>query len=267
MPQITYTIKYRKNTGIIMSANELDAMYFYGSHFYSKDGTVLSNEVRRTYILSAQREVEKFLNIKIGLQLYEETISYHKDDYYQQFPILQTNYQVNKPLALIGMLGKLEQIIYPEQWLYSHGSSEDIFTRRISVVPNGGSSYYVQTSGDVILTGLTSQIGLQRYKNIPDYWRVQYVTGFSYKNVPEDLINVIGKLGSIGIWGIYGDIILGAGIANMSISIDGLSQSIGTTSSATNSGFGARIVQYQKEIKETLKRLKGYYKGFNFTVL
>lgn len=267
MPQITYTIRYRKNTGIVMSAMEMDALYFYGSNFYSKDGTILSNEVRRTYILSAQREIEKFLNIKLALQLHEETQSYYKDDYYQQFPIIKTMYNVNTPLALVGLVGKIEQIIYPKEWLYSHYDSDGLYSKRISVVPNGGASYYVQSSGDVILTGLTSQIGLQRYQNIPDYWRIQYVTGFSYKNIPEDLINVVGKLGSIGVFAMYGDIILGAGIANMSISIDGLSQSIGTTSSPTNAGFGARILQYQKEVKETLKRLKGFYKGFNYTVL
>ena len=266
MPQITFISKYRKNTGIVMSAMEMDAMYFYGSNFYSKDGTLLSNEVRRTYILSAQREIEKFLNIKMSLQLYEETVSYHRDDYYRQFPIFKTTYQVNEPLALIGMLRKLEQVIYPREWLYSSDNSEGLFNRRISIVPNGGTTS-VETSGDVILTGMTSQIGLQRYRNIPDYWRAQYVTGFSKDNLPEDIINVVGKFSTLGILNVWGDIVLGAGIASMSLGIDSLSQSISTTSSAENAALSARIKQYEKEIKETLKRLKGYYKGFNFTVL
>ena len=66
--------------------------------------------------------------------------------------------------------------------------------------------------------------------------------------------------------GIAGDLILGAGIAAQSIGVDGLSQSISSTSSATNAGYGARIIQYQKEIAETVKRIKLIYDEIKFVV-
>ena len=69
------------------------------------------------------------------------------------------------------------------------------------------------------------------------------------------------------MFNIAGDLILGAGIARQSLSIDGLAQQIDSTSSATNSGYGARIINYNKEIKETLERLQGTYKRINFTVV
>lgn len=59
--------------------------------------------------------------------------------------------------------------------------------------------------------------------------------------MPMDLINLTGKLATFGPLGIAGDLILGAGIAAQSIGVDGLSQSISSTSSATNAGYGARI--------------------------
>lgn len=63
-----------------------------------------------------------------------------------------------------------------------------------------------------------------------------------------------------------GDIVLGtAGVANMSLSLDGLSQSIGTTASATAAAYSARIIQYMKEIKESLSQLKGVYRGIALT--
>jgi hypothetical protein len=34
---------------------------------------------------------------------------------------------------------------------------------------------------------------------------------------------------------------------------------VNTTSSATNAGFGARIIEYQKEIKQLLPNLRRYY--------
>ena len=61
-------------------------------------------------------------------------------------------------------------------------------------------------------------------------------------------------------------LIIGAGIANQSLSIDGLSQSIGTTSSAENSGYSARIKSYQTEIKETVGRIRLVYDQPKFRV-
>ena len=265
MPQISLIAKYKKNGGIIISPFEVDAMYFYGSQFYSKDGTALSVEVKRTYIQAAQQEIERYLNIKFIPELITESTSYYRDDYWQQFPIIRTNYPINTPLTLIGMVNKIEQIIYPQQWLFAAKSSEGLMTRRINVVPNG--SVGAQGNADVILTGISSNIGLQSWKNIPEYWQVQYLSGWNRKDLPMDLVNLVGKFASLGQFSIFGDIILGAGIASMSLSIDSLSQSISSTSSATNAGFGSRIIQYTKEIQSTLKNLKNIYKGFSFTVL
>ena len=85
--------------------------------------------------------------------------------------------------------------------------------------------------------------------------------------MPMDLINLTGKLASFGPLGIAGDLILGAGIASQSIGVDGLSQSISSPSSATNAGYGARIIQYQKEIKEAIPRIKLVYDEIKMSVL
>ena len=102
---------------------------------------------------------------------------------------------------------------------------------------------------------------------IPDYWDLQYITGFDLDHLPMDLLNLVGKLATFGPLGIAGDLILGAGIASQSLSVDGLSQSIGSTSSATNAGYGARLVQYQKEIKDAIPRLKLVYDEIKLGVL
>ena len=66
---------------------------------------------------------------------------------------------------------------------------------------------------------------------------------------------------------IAGDLVLGiAGVSGQSLSIDGLSQSISTTASATSAGYSARLIQYQKEIKETVGRLKLVYDEVKFAV-
>lgn len=263
MPTITYKAKYKKNTGLIISPSELLSLYFYGINVQSNDGTEFDLETARYYILTAQREIENYLQIKLTPELITETLSYYSKDYYGKFPIFQTKYPVNRGYTLIGLLGRAEQIIYPQEWIKTHVDNQGDFPKQFTLVPTGSGT---GTTGDVdvILSGVYTQVGLRTYGNIPEYWNTQYLTGYACGNTPYDIMNVIGKLAAIGIFNIAGDIALGqAALANYSLSIDGLSQSIGTTNSATNAAFGARIINYTKEIKETLNRIKFKYRGFN----
>lgn len=265
--QLTFTIKYKKNTGSVISVVEMWNNYLYGITIQAGIGTAFSDDALRTYLSAAQKEVENYFNLKFVKQLVEsETHSYYRTDYFQQFPIIQTNCPVRIPLALTGMLNKMEQIIYPQTWLTCEKDMDGIGKRRMSVVPTGASS--VRGNADVILTGITTQIGFQRYTNIPDYWDIQYVTGFDLDKMPLDLINLVGKLASFGPLNIAGDMIFNLpGVASMHLEIDGLRQSINSTASAENAGYGARLKQYQKEIEETVGRIKLVYDQFKFLVL
>lgn len=266
MGQLTLKIKYRKNTGLALSVAEIWSLYLFGIKIEGGEGTSFSDENMRFYIESAQRDVENWFNLRFMKQLVDQTLSYYRSDYWQQFPILQTNYPVRTPLSMIGMLNKMEQIIYPQGWLFcEYDTAMNQGKRRISVVPTGSST--TQGNAEVILTGITSQIGTQRYENIPDYWRIQYITGWDIDDMPMDLLNIVGMLASIPILDIAGDLILGAGIASQSLGIDGLSQSISSTSSATSSGYNARILSYQKQIDEIKDRLRLVYDEVKFRVL
>jgi hypothetical protein len=266
MAQLTLTIKYKKNEGSLLSPAEMWSLYLYGITIQGNTGASFSDEAIQYYIKAAQKEVENYFNLLFVKQLIAlETTSYYHTDYWTHFPIIQTKFPVREPLSLVGMLAKIEQIIYPQGWLFCERDQAGIGKRRISIVPTGAST--TEVNADVILTGISSQIGMQRFQNIPDYWNIQYITGFDLDKLPLDLIDIVGKLASIGILNIAGDLILGAGIASMSLSIDGLNQSIGTTSSAENSGYSARIKQYQKEIVESTKRIKLVYDEIKFMVL
>lgn len=263
MPSISYNIKYKKNEGLIISPEELLALYFYGVKIQSQDGSEMSNETILTYIKAATQEIENFLGIKILKKFVQEDIDYYNDSYQETMPLIQTSFFVNEALSLTGRIGTSEQIKFPRTWLSTKRSSEELYRKSIRVIPTGSGQH--TSGGDVLLTGFFSQIGLMQYRNVPNYFQAQYITGFN--RVPFDILNVIGKLAAMGLFGIAGDLILGAGIASMSLGIDGLSQSVSSTSSATNSGYGSRVLQYQKEINESLKRLKLRYKSINLTVL
>jgi hypothetical protein len=128
-------------------------------------------------------------------------------------------------------------------------------------------------------------------KWIPDVFRVAYTAGFglppegSYgfqpgsepasisnpdpllDKFPDDIKDLVGKIASFGPLNIAGDLLGGAGIASQSISIDGLSQSFNTTSSATSAGYGARLIQYRQEIKDVVPTLQRYYHGVRAMVV
>ena len=81
-----------------------------------------------------------------------------------------------------------------------------------------------------------------------------------------NIVEIVAKKAALGPLNLAGDLIAGAGIATKSISLDGISQSIGTTSSATNAGYGARIIQYQKQIDNAMKDLRNHYVGIQMVV-
>lgn len=90
-------------------------------------------------------------------------------------------------------------------------------------------------------------------------------TTFDYliHTIPQDLIHVILlRAAQLGL-GVAGDLILGAGIAGFSRSMDGLVEAIQSTASPTNSGYGARILQYEREAGQIEAMLKGRFRGSN----
>nr|DAV03597.1 MAG TPA: head to tail adaptor [Herelleviridae sp.] len=86
--------------------------------------------------------------------------------------------------------------------------------------------------------------------------------------LPSDIKHMITlKASSNMILQVAGDLILGAGIASSSIGIDGLSQSIQTTSSAMYSGYSSRVDYYEKQYDALKKAVKAQYKINQFGVI
>jgi hypothetical protein len=256
--------KYKKNTDLVLSPAELRDLYLYGINLKSKDGTELPVYVWETKIRSAQAEIEKFLAIKLIRQLITETCTYYRDDYLNNLPIINLSYPIIKPVTLLGLLNNVEQILYPIEWCNIYQGPDQMAPRRLSIVPSGTA---VGASTSVILMGVTAQIGIRSLNVVPNYWTVQYNTGFTPGYIPIEIMDVIGKLAAISILSIFGDLVLPPGISGSSLSIDGLSQSLNTVIHSKGGAFSGRIAQYLEDIKVTLQRLEKSYKGINFAVL
>lgn len=256
---LTFTSVYTKNEGLILSPQELLSLYFYGIPIQNKLGTTLSENDIKVFIQSATEQVEKYLDIKIAKQVIEEDLTYYKTDY-ANWSFIPVSYPVKTPHALYGYYSGIKQIDYPLEWISARKTSDgETYYRQMFLVPTGA---LTAGSAQIIQSGVLPSLHFLGQRNIPNYWKARYCTGFD--KVPKDLLGIIGKYASLFIFDLLGDIILGAGIASLSLGIDGLSQSISTTQSAENSGFSGRINSYQKELKSDLPKLHDYYKGLTF---
>lgn len=93
------------------------------------------------------------------------------------------------------------------------------------------------------------------------------VVSWSITTVPRDIVHLIGLRAAMLPLDIAGDLIAGAGVANISIGADGVHQSLGTTSSATNSGYGARRQAFEREVRARLPALRAKYRQLGFGVV
>lgn len=188
------------------------------------------------------------------------------DDPYDYFYTESTNFMLKlrrKPIA------KLHEwdIFFP--WT---GQRVLDLKQRSIIKHNAGilQSVFVRTPWSNVApveTGILAWRGLAGAGNVPGAYRVDYTTGYDHASrVPGELKEQILKLITISVMSSFGDGIIG-GMANYSVSTGVISESVGTTMSATSAFYGARILQLQGEIKEWWKRNKMKYGHVGFGVL
>lgn len=105
-------------------------------------------------------------------------------------------------------------------------------------------------------------VGAFRHGAIQAMIELDYRVGFD--RVPAAMADWIGLKAATLALDTAGDLIAGAGIASKSIGQDGLSQSVSTTSSATNAGYGARIKSYTDRLPALEMQLRAMYRGARF---
>lgn len=246
-------------TNTIMSVSDLKQIYLFGLDLTNDAGVEFPDLHFEWSIRWAINWVEHLLDIKIRPTPLVERYDYYQTDYtywsivdLREAPVISVEeYAVTWP-------SDTDVIVFPSEWIQLRQDSG-----QVNIVPTSGTlSQVLLTAGGSFLPLVASGRDF-----VPNVIRIKYTAGFPEGEVPIAIRDLIGKLSSFGPLNIAGDLIVGAGIASKTVSIDGLSQSINTTSSATNAGYGARLVQYTKEIKEVVPTLQRYYKGMRLTGL
>lgn len=239
---------------LVMSVAEFKRRYFHGTDHLLRDarGAVPTDDFWEFYLRAATQTISRELDIVLQPTRFEERYPYWPQDFAQyayvslsKTPLLKIN-----RMSIRWPTDDTNLIDFPTEWLsYKKGS----VLGRVQIVPHQnmlGSLLVVQ--GSTFLPLLRNRTGM-----IPDLWYVDYEAGMD--EVPADILHAIGMTAAIGPFDVGGDLIAGAGIASKSVSIPGLSQSVSTTSSATNAGFGSRIISYQKTLARMMPQLKAAY--------
>lgn len=232
----------------IIDADFLKQNYLFGVRLTDGNGVAYPSGMFTHVIDAAEGFVSRVLNLPIGGADYaavtgeRHNVDPTGDDclYLHKGPIRAiTSFTLrygNESLATV-----------PTDWL----SIIDDRTGQCQVIPTEGSIAYQMLAATRLFTPA----------RMHGTWMVSYTAGYKASDAPAELKQLVALIAATPVLITAGDLILGAGIANSSTSLDGLSRSIGTTSSATNSGYGSRIIENRKVIDALVLALKGSETG------
>ena len=257
---VTFTTSYTVDSSLLLSAAEVIFLFLTDIPLRGLGGEKMDDIAIEEKVRAETETLENYLSIKIPKQIVSERRDFVKDEFIN-WGFIMADYLVQSVRRLEGRINNVTQVTYPIEWA-STRQGQDI-SRNIYIVP-AAQSPTNQTELAVMYTGKFPLFAYLQGQHIPNYWSFDYETG--YDTIPRDLLDAVGKLATIQVLAILGDVAFGAGIASKSLGMDGLSQSISTTQSAENSLYSARIRQYQKELDKAVKRLKGRYSGIPLIV-
>lgn len=244
---------------LILSVSQLKQIYLFGVDLTDDRNTPYPDLMFKWGVRYAIARLERELDIKIRPTRIVERYDYYRNDY-QAWTFIRLRQAPVISVASVKVKWPSDATVieFPSNWIQLRAD-----VGQVNIVPTAGTlSQVMLTAGGSFLPLIAAGRDF-----VPNILEVDYTAGFAEGEVPMDLRETIGKIASFGPLNIAGDLIAGAGIASQSVGIDGLSQSISTTSSATNAGYGARLIQYEKELKQILPVLRRYYKGIRLTAL
>ena len=257
-----------RRTEKILGVKELRARYLFGiDHFTDSEGNTLSDETLKDYISIATDMLEIDLDISIVPKTVVEVKDYNFNDYIDWGFLLLNEVPIRSVTSLVAKYPDQAILEFPTQWFKIRKHSGEL-----RLLPGLGTYSGFQVNGQ-------GQFLPELFRNkskVPDLFEVTYEAGFEDGKVPMSINAAIGLMAAIFAMNILGDLIIGAGIANSSLSIDGLNQAIGTTSSAENHGLSAKVKEYQKLLygatindpnRGLIRTLRDYYQGARFNII
>lgn len=271
MPTQSFILSFRKNANQVLSASELKNLYLKNVPLTSPvtGQSVVDDSVIDQYLAEAVTQTQDRFNLPMSRQAYQENRDFRYEDWIN-WGYMPVSYPCVAPISVLGFFNTVLQINYPIEWLSSKkqnssdGANSENYQRTINLVPLQGSVTTI--SGSSVFIGITPYVGYFGNKTIPNYWQITYITGFN--KVPQTIIRYVALQAAIQCLAYASANITGqAGIAQKSIGIDGLNQSVTSTASATRIAFQSLMEVYQKEMDKLANIIDSNYVGFTIASL
>ena len=264
MPTITFQTINQLNFDTPLSVSEFKQRYLAGIPLPDS----VTDETLSFYINASQSELENTLHIKLLKQTVKENKTFYRDDWIQ-WGFVKATYPIHCMSRLKGVLGQVTQVDFAKDWLSVRETNDNkTYGRTIEIVPNSSATHSQLT----IYSGVLPNLYYMNSRNIPNYWKLEYVTGWT--NPPTELINALGMLTAINILQLISDALMagqsrmvvdangrqslqsngtmfggmGLGMSSKSISLDGLSQSVSSFANGQTGVWGARLNQYVQQM-------------------
>lgn len=233
-----------------------------------RTGEFLPDSFYESKIDVALAQAEKMLDIVILPRLLREQHDFYRNDF-ESYMHIHTHH---KPILQVESVelkyGGTMAFKYPTRWwrVYNLSGHLEMLPNTMLAGGQGSMNLAQAYSGYPVIAGIPSIAGTGSYA--PQLFHVSYVGGMlppTRRGVTQpnemhpDLWSLIVKLALKEVFQQFGRLIIGPGIANMSVNIDGVSQSIDTTQSAMYGGASAEIIQLNSDIEELRVGLKSYY--------
>lgn len=265
-----------RRTEPIITPAELKRRWLFGVEIVDNNGNELSDQTLQDYIDMAVSELEHDLDLYIVPTEMCEEKDYFANDYFEWGFLNLNNTQILKQegieMSVVYLQDDIngattEEVVLeiPQSWIRIR--EHDGLLR---LIPNNRFPARLAVDN----AGAFFPELFRRNGHVPALWRIKYTVGFEDGKVPMLVNQAIGLMAATHALNIAGDLVLGAGIASSTLSIDSLSQGINTTSSAENHAYSAKILQYgnillgpNEKTPGIIQKLRNYYKGYTFNIV
>lgn len=214
---VEMNVKAEKLEDITWSAVSVKAVknnYLFGIDLSDANGNPLPEELFVHYLNAAVDYVQNLLDITIAETDFTERHDYLRNDY-RNWGFIQLAHNPVKEVKRINLMyGNERTVNIPLDWVQLNK-----LTGQITLFPSAGSANSLIIGQTGLLFGFQSQ-----WDWAPMLWEVEYTAGIDENDpsIPFSLLKeTIFKRASMGILNVWGDLIIGAGIASQSVSIDG----------------------------------------------
>lgn len=255
-----------------LTVDWLKAAYLFGQDLTDDDGHPMPDEVWEICLEAAKEWIKTELAIEFPKRTRTQRHDFTRANLEAWSFISLDHRPVRSVVEVKLQYGDFPIFTVPVTWILQEDDGN-----QLQIIPAGG----VPAVAPLEALSFMSYWMATSHRDVPGLYLITYTAGYDlpladddpdvevppdYSPIPGDILDVIGMRASLHSLNIIGDLVAGRAVANFSVAIQGLSVSKGTTASATNAGLGARIIQYRKQIKESLSRIRMRYQGMQIAV-